>query len=557
MNAIVYSEDDTIFIKTSLTPDEAAKSHLQNKLTAKGFRADFINGSWNFNFWSFENTTEQNNKIFFTGKGFSGTTLAAIIRSFDTKTPDVRPLVYLASSKVCHALNDALKQNIDIPLNGAEGIFISEDLNSIIFFPEEIFKSCIQNLNEEARLELDELYKNSYLSKSDGIKFVQAAIAYKILTGNFPYTNSSIEQRNEDILDKNYRSIKNTVWALDSKLQEAIDSALQKNSNSKEKSKNEFPVKSFYRELGLTENGELSANGELLPVIRKSSVSQDDFLRESEKEEKSRIKKLNLKRNLKKNKSKIIITISALCTAIFVSLTYSISQMSKPTTTGLTSMQTIEMFYSAFNMLDVDAEQQSSTRSSGSKNVNIISNIYVSSKTRSMYEPLKETLPPALWLLKNNEQKAYMFGLTQFTVDGIKQSIFFKGPQKKFSGKKLTEQEGLVLKKGQKENHTAHFYFVSSDAEGFVNIMEETDKITLTFNGNRWLISELESSTSEITELSLKEFITTYKEFFYDTENSVLENANNLRLIYPWLSANSEIIEAASLNGLNILQVSE
>ena len=155
------------------------------------------------------------------------------------------------------------------------------------------------------------------------------------------------------------------------------------------------------------------------------------------------------------------------------------------------------------------------------------------------------TVTPASWLSENNGGLFNMFGLTQFTVDGIKRNIFRQGPVRNTHPKKLTEQDGEKLTDGMTEKHQADYYLVYTDGEGKIKIISHQDVVTVTYIKNKWLVTGLVQWEGE-SEASFKDFVADYKAAMEETEGNVTHAAEILRSKYRWLSTNSEIFDSIS-----------
>ena len=87
-------------------------------------------------------------------------------------------------------------------------------------------------------------------------------------------------------------------------------------------------------------------------------------------------------------------------------------------------MQTVEIFYSAYNMLDLNKARCTLLGKQPDYLVDVISQAYVTNQTRSAYSPAKKTVTPAEWMNYNNNGNYYMFGLTGFAVNEQKMELF-------------------------------------------------------------------------------------------------------------------------------------
>ena len=558
MNGLVFSSYGKLFLNTSQTQADFAKSRLSTRMQEEGTMAVIHGNGWIFSPWAFtgteELTVENRTSVFLSSPSFEGKTLRDFLDAAQEKSagPRERADAARAAGLAVTVIETAIKAGEKIPCNGADGMFISSDFTGMIFLPQGIFASCADFRGQEQSASGNSLYLNEFMQGDCALRFLQASIAYKALTGNIPYAERDARKRGEDILDRNYLPLRSAVWALDKDLSDTVDKILSlkpSQTASFPPQKNQFPLRQLFRELGLASEEACTNGEELLSVIRKGSVSQETFDARVKKERRRFDRTLRIKRWLRARKSSLIAAGAALIAVMLAGISYWSSQQSKSTTKGLSCEQTVSMFYSAFNMLDIDGAQICGEKSSVSTFTNIIGNVYVSSKARGMYiasTSANSTVTPALWLSCTGEFPRFIFGLTQFSVDGKKQSLFFRGPKRKDSPRSITEEAGSPVREGDIKDRTAHYFLVHTQDEDSLSVLEYTDTLSLVFKSGRWRITSLtHTQTEPEVILSLSEFQDRYSRLLEENGGNVLKATADLRETYPWLSTNSEILEAA------------
>ena len=551
MQELLFFRDGKICLNTTQNPDFFSKSRYAQRLSEAGTKAVYQNGSWNFSPWHFTSSLQLpevcGDAVCLTGEGRNGKSLHEILFSDDKNLIMEENAIakkHYAVARTCSLLEEAVAKGEKIIINGTGGIFVSDDFCEFIFLPRTIYENSVDCLSGEESCELDGVSINPFLFGIPALRFFEADLIYTSLTGEHAYGNKHPSDHRDDLLDTNFIPLKNKVWALDEKLSSWCDSSLSQ-SLAKPAELPPLPFPSLYRELGLTEDGTLTAGNGLLPVIRKSSVSQETFSAKVKAENDRRKKQLSTKRWFRKYQTTLLAGAAAFVLVCSIVLMYTNSQMRKRTSKSLTSTETIEMFYSSLNLLDVDSVQNSSKGREARGIANVVSNAYVSTKARSLVTMNDITVTPASWLSENNGGLFNMFGLTQFTVDGIKRNIFRQGPVRNTHPKKLTEQDGEKLTDGMTEKHQADYYLVYTDGEGKIKIISHQDVVTVTYVKNKWLVTGLVQWEGE-SEASFKDFIADYKEAMEETEGNVTHAAEILRSKYRWLSTNSEIFDSIS-----------
>ena len=537
MNAprIVFSKDDTLFLDTSMTQSAFANSRLSERLAEHGVTAENKNNEWTFAPWTFTGTMVSADSsvetVLLEGTGFDGCTLKEY---FDEAGKDTSAEAQAAVA-VCSAINCAIKSGQKLPNNGAGGIFISTAKDRIIFVPEDLFETAAACRGETAYSENEGMYLYRTLGGNASLRFTQAVIAYRALSGTFPYTNENTVKRHEDYGDKNFAHLADTLYGVDNSLATAIDSALMQNDkNDKHTDKNilpEFPLSIFCQEV------EKDASS------RTAKISPQQFYSIAKKKQRSFARSLAAKRWFRHYNTTVLVgSIVVALIALFAFNHWKEGQRN-PTTKSLTSTQTVDLFYSAVNNLDVVAAQCAVTGTQVQPLLNTISNFYVTSKSRSGYDIKSACVTPASWLWFNSDGCYTIFGLTQLTIDGVPSPLMFEGPRKSSHPRPLSEETGIELSEGASVTHLVHYFQINSEGLNTLHIIETNDTVSAVWHKDKWQISSIiQKQTEHAVEMSA--FYREYKSAYAEHENDPVKAAAALSSLYTWINTPKEVIEA-------------
>lgn len=599
MKKLVFQQNGKIYLDSGMNETFFAKSRMAERLEEKGFLAEKISGSWKFTPWNFTGTQLTSDvlpldqempaakraaldTVLFEGEAFSGCTLKDYLDADEgALKSEQKTLPVYACAKAVTVLEEAVEQNVKLYQTGAAGIFLSEDFTKVIFLPPALFDQSASISGQEEYAKNQGFFINQNLNGPAGLNFLQSVITYRILTGRYPFSEINPFNRHEDYLDHNFIPLKNSIWGLDKDLSAFVDNALmrrQKNNSVNGKSSKgakrsiqetfaaqirednkagksseeikdltsfvlKFPLEAFYRELGLTSEGNLQPGDNLATVTRKAQISQIQFEEKAQKEYKSFNARLRNKRFFRKHKTVFSILFIALTVITAFSLSMHASNMKKPTTMGLTSIETIEMFLGGYNRLDVVAVQSSSKGHDARMLEDTISSFYVASKQRSIYSPQDTTVTPAEWILYNRNLAYSMNGLTQLYIDNIKGRLYFEGPAKNTRPQPLTVEDGTLLQKGEEREHIVQYYVLFNDGPETLHIGKHRDNIKLTYDGKKWIVTQFQTNV-ELEEINLNEFKEDYAAALEKCQGDFLQTVQLLAEKYPFVNSKSEILEA-------------
>lgn len=589
----VFEKDGYVYLNTGLSPDEFSKARGGTRIAENGSLAIQTSAGWVFSAWRFEETEEDGGLIFVKGRAFSGQTLKDYFcndssNSFSAVFPSVefaKAKSARAAALVCSVMEASVNQNVSLPNSGAGGIFISDDFTKVVFFPEQIFIQAalrFESSGKEANFGQNRaFYVHPTLAGTNATRFTQSVIAYRALTGEFPFSAKTQDELSLDMADKNFVPLRNKIWAVDEQLASFVDNSLSRSPSIKSRSKVEklaslrqtalsdltsgrtsspleltplFPVASLYRELGLSKDGSIPQDGRLLSVIRKSSLSPEDFELAVKKDTEKNAREVKRKRFLRKYKKLLVSLAVAFVFALAAAFSVRKSYMSRPTTKGLSAFQTVEIFYSAYNMLDLNQARCTVLGKQPDYLVDVISQVYVTNQTRSAYSPAKKVVSPAEWMNYNNNGNYYMFGLTGFAVNEQKMELFAKPPLRKENPTPISEDLGKRIKEGNFTECYATYFLVYPESDmgelgesvnERLHIEEYCDKVRLVFRDECWRIVEISQNKESEFFQDSKAFYDDYKNLFDANSKDILLTANELRTKYGWIPDNSEILSAS------------
>lgn len=513
-----------IKLDTHLSQSEAAKTKLFSLLSESGIIAECenilcTNPKFIFSQWKFDDIKNENDKVIFCGVSEADT---PAINLFDTEnnydSPEknaehqTRWQELVASYAICAAYSQAMAENIPIPINGAGGIFFgfSGKKITLLFMPEKLFdtvctfygaekywkkqSSWISPIKSTARTAtvdnatIASASANAAASDTSAnarnIAFAQSTVAYYALTQTMPFALSNAENFAQDIRDKNFMLLEHKINGIDENLASEIDNALRMSG----KVFSVETLETFRRESGLTEN-----ENEIAEPERANKIPEKEFAEKVKAIYESKQTRVSAKRKLQRNK---IIIIAAMI-AIFVTVATIIgaheSSKLKPTTIGLTSIETATLFYKAIHTLDNELLSAASKGKVTKIFANTIANIYVTGKMRSAYGG-QNYITPEEWLATETPQmETPVYGIINFTLDGKQISpVSIKAPTNENHSPALTGENGTQLSKGAQKKYNAKYSIMILDAAANISQNIQYDEtVTLTFNGKRWRVTDV------------------------------------------------------------------
>lgn len=543
---IVFTQHKSTFLDTGLGESAFAKRAHGLNFSEEGMTARFslFDNNIQFENWSFSGTTvnEKTCHVCFEKDRIFGTPAQEILSAKDeSKTAR---MVFAIIKTITRAIGNKIK----LSSVGLGGILYKEKISKtdspsyqieLTFLPENLFELSASNQNEKDYSLLQGFWQNKALTNNNALIYMQSVIAYYSLAGIFPFMKTNLENRQEDIIDSNFIGIENLVNGINKILAANINMGFHID-NQYEREKSLIPLDLLQEELGLKSDGSYKC------PQRKTNISQEKFQKKAMHKEKS----VNLKTARKRIIKRYSVTIlCALAAVAFISnyayKSYSES-MTKPCAKNLTSFEAVQTFYSGFHQQDAALMQKVAKGSSPRKVIDMISNVYVTSTTRTAYEARNATLSPELWLTRPELMDYWIFGITDFTIDGEK-------AHNRYSP--ITKGEFLALKKsgninhfaeGENKTHIAKYNMIYTS--GFttpITVDQCTSTLTCVYKNDQWYITDISIEHNE-TEFSQEKFRDDFKEAYLKTKNSK-DTVKLLREKYSWLPDDRAMDDAAKI----------
>ncbi len=438
---------------------------------------------------------------------------------------------------VCAALTAAAKDGNTIPMVGAGGIIIAGE--KVLFAPETLFNYAINTLTPEDAVVQNHGFLNETISGLPALCFERAAIIYRLLTQNVPFGARDSIARNADIFDHNFLPIEYCVNGIDSELAALINNSLRLTSTEvnvpgkKKKGKSSedlTPTKTFPLENLLHFRKE---------PLKDSKLSDQEFEEKVQNYIKLRDVKINAKRKIRRNVTKIVIGVIAVFTlAIVISSTIK-NNLDDYSSKGLTSTETIEAYYKAMNLRDAVLMGAMTKGKNTQRYVDSVSQVYVMGRARQASSRDLGFVSPENWLLfvtdRNKNSQASIFGVSNVKIDGKLSNLNPELHKKIEKIPALQSENGITLADQSQSVHSVEYYFLISEGEtNEISIEKINATITLTYVKDKWLITDIEPVS---TKIDLNNF--TFKsEYFYSvSENNgdVIKAVGELRNKYSWL----------------------
>ncbi len=525
MKKIVFFREGRLFLDTGMSETVFVKTGLPSKIREEGFLLELSNGEWNLSSWNFNSTVssldlpsafhsdEENNKketVFLEGSSFSGLTLHEILSSSETEK---RAKV---SFSFCCALEDAFDFNVSLENIGLGGVFVSDNLDKILFLPKTLFLSSLSSLTKEEQAELHGFYVNPVLKGKAAIRFIQAVVVYRAITKSFPFPEVDAQKRHADILDLNYIPLRYSVSGLDESLLSFTETS--------------FSGKTF----------KMFPKEALESLHEKPLSESDDFSFRLEKEKflEKHKKRILAKRWFRAKSWAIRIASAIVAIVIIVSVSLYRSSLEKPTTKGLSSFETVEMYYSAINLLDVDSMRQSSIKNL-SPRADRVSDIFVTGKTNAMYNPDTDLLPPSVWLVQGQYSRS-IYGLSNLLIDGENASLFKKGAKKKEKPIVYSSSDSFP---GSSKTFIVSFYIMDSIGGIDLSVVHQKESVKVVFQKDRWLVSDIQVEVEE-QKIDFSTFLADIEDAKTESLSDVFKVAEILRQKYNFIPSDRELEDA-------------
>ena len=455
--------------------------------------------------------------------------------------------MYFASLAYCTILTQAANEQIELPINGSGGILVdgidSTKKLKLLFLPQNIFKYSIAGLSAVEQADLHNCWVNPSLHGLPAICFTRSCVAYKMLTGRYPYPSADNLTRNADLLDRNFLPLELSVNGINKELAAAVNKGLKLNSDSVnipgkkakgKKSEDLIPQKDFPLELLANAKESLSTN-----------ISDEAFEEKVNSYKKLQNSKVKTKRTLRRNTTAFLAGFIALIVVIIYARSTYNSYLEDYTTKGLTSVQTIQTFFKGLNTLDIPLLQTFIDGRSANRYLDAISNVYVISKQRRSNGDDNGFQKPAKFfvMLTNSSMLSMtgLYGVTNVKIDGKAYDEYIELQKNKEKPEILTQELGVTINKGDKSVHSVEYYTLHTEGtNNDIFVTKNKDTFTLTFKKNRWIITDIQTSETEI-ELDSDIFKSEYFNLLIQNDSDVVKTINQMSFKYDFLPSEKEM----------------
>lgn len=544
MKDFLLIDDKEIQLNSGLDEIKFGKTKFASVISQKGV---FYDGQ-NFSEWTFsevkarEIDSRSEPIVFFSGKNPFSSQAKSLLDYYETND---RSKVFAAAYAVCAALTAAAKNGTSIPMTGAGGILVEEkDENPcILFLPAELIKNACAGMDAKDKANLYGCWLNESIFDLPALCFFRGIVAYTMLTGAFPFASSDILERNADILDRKFLPLELRLPTVNPKLAAAVNKSLKLTSSAvtepgkKQKgvsSEELHPEADFPLDLLLAERDNAPTPAQLKEYAEKAEATV-----------KQRDSKIKAKRIIRRNTATLI-TCICVVVALFLIIRSAIkSHEDELTTQSLTSIETLVGFYKNVNTKDVAMIGNFTQGRNANKFTDTISQVYVMSKQRQQYGSDNGFATPENFFLYITDayklKSTGMFGITNIKIDDQPYELNIEIPQFKDKLPALKEENGMTLTKGLKIKHKVEYFQVHTEGENCdIFATYDTADVTLTYNGSRWLITNI-SVFQEPYEFDSTEFKLEYFDLLERNEGDVIKTVNMISFKYPWVPTTASI----------------
>ena len=455
--------------------------------------------------------------------------------------------MYLASLAYCTILTQAANGEVELPLNGSGGVLVdgidSAKKLKLLFLPQNIFKYSIAGLSAVEQADLHNCWINPSLHDLPAICFTRSCVAYKMLTGRYPYPSADNLTRNADLLDRNFLPFELSINGINKELAAAVNNGLKLNSNSVnipgkkakgKRSEDLVPQKDFPLELLANAKENLSTN-----------LSDEAFEEKVNSYKKLQNSKVKTKRTLRRNTTAFLAGLIALVVVIIYARSSYISYLNDYTTKGLTSVQTIQTFFKGINTLDIPLMQTFVNGKSANRYLDSVSNVYVISKQRQSNGDDNGFQKPARFfvMLTNSSMLSMigLYGVTNVKIDGKQYDEYIDLKLNKEQPEIITQEQGVTINKGDKSVHSVEYYTLHSEGtNNDIYVTKNKDTFTLTFKKNKWIITDIETSQTDIS-LDSDLFKSEYFNLIIQNDGDAVKTINQMSFMYDFLPTEKEM----------------
>lgn len=531
---IISIQNETLTLNMGITPIDFAKSRISQMITDEGYYVEFKDNNFTITPWRFSSTSENKGLIEVKGELPNGnkTLYEIITKSNQTEKKE-------CINKLICFYEYVIKNKLEIPIIGPLGTVFCND-GSFLLLPNEFFSRAVIKLSDEEYSNVQGCWINSALTGSNAIRFLLSVYIYHYVSGRLPYTNKNSQERTEDFYDKNYVPFIYTSGKLNEETSRIIDKYLSLDAafSSKKKGKQQEKIltvsidniDSYY-----DENKEETKEKAQELLNKRQAISNKIF---------SKVKR----RRFLRQKNTILLVSTAIFCVIGLSIISTIHDKRQlPTTVGMTSIETIESFYTGVNNLDTSLLDATTVNSGSAKPYkNLVDGYYVTSKYRTSVESQYATYPLTEWLYFKNQTQFTIFGVSNLQINQKPadcQSTIYQINNKDKT--KLLTEFGQEIKEKDSKTYIATGYIVFTEGVDVLSIMKFTDTIDMAYLKDRWKIVKITNNWEELS-VDYPSFITDYAKSL-EGISDIKDISSSLKNTYDWIPTTIEIEKAGEI----------
>ncbi len=538
-------------IDTALSAREAGQAKLSQHQTEAGVIISISNdGTVEYAEWRWTGSHEdiapgrKVYSVYVDGEAFDGKPLLSIMDEAEGSDQEAaqaaREQFRKAVNTLSVAVEDAAEKGVYLPDNGPLGTLVAED-GRILLLPENIFIRALDSRSDRDSSKFAGCWKNTGLSPLDAWRFTLSCYAYRYVSGRTAFPQEDTQLRAADYFDRNFIPLNwfctlngvdenngkkavddlfNAIYINLTKKAPVQETAKQKKrKNSKRNAAEETPSVPL-PELFSYESRNLS-----------NYTLSGEYIRQQKKLKKTRFVRQN-SLALKWG------TIAALVLLFFV-VTFIRDKLDLPTTIGMEPAEVLAMFYDSFDQLDTTNFDATHTDDCAESMSTYLSTMFVTAKMRQSYEGMG-FYTTNQWFSTKELTGTYVYGLTNLTFTPKGNEPPSEGPAD------ITDAFTWEV----------HYYIVYNMGNEEFSYIDQTDLITISWEKDRWLVTNHETLTStpyeDAAPTLLSEAISLQPDE-YNLETQGVYLLSQLKDTYPWLPTEAEVEKGKQqlINGWN------
>lgn len=471
-------------IDSGLTPRSFAQSRLSGLLSGRGY---IINPSLAVEEWIPEGTccndsgTRETMQIY--GMAFPGKTLLEIIGG-ENKEEAWKQLYQCISVITRASIGGKITMEMLTMIAGAgpEAILLADD-GRILILPCDLYTRCIDSHKEKVSQEnrlvwIHPDYRT--LNPSWSFAFLAGTLAYRIAAGFPSFMAEGSLQAEELALNMRngiFEPLQFAVWPIRATAAKCINELISTGIATSTDTLLAF---------GPVYSGILDPAKEGLPET-------EEFLKTKTAEENKRLVSIRRKKFFRLYKNKFKIAAAVLVVFGVFAGTYIHDLQSKPSTKGLIPLEIVTGYYNGISGLDQEKPAAYTTKSVKIEYPDLITNLFVTSKVRSAYEPETGIMTPAQLFLEHSPGKKTVFGITALSIDKISESdTAAEYSVSFFIWMPLAAEKGET---SEKATETAKPETVVQ-----LSVYKYKDSVVLTYKKDRWKITGIQKIERTLVE---------------------------------------------------------